>query len=244
MSHRFTLSFSVCAAATLASLPMLFGCSDATKPSEIAEVRIVNVSPTTGAITANSEGRTVSSGVAFQTSTQAGGCGTVEEGHEAIDWVLANTTTDLGSTSFNWIAQHDYTVLFYGPNNAIVYPETFSNPAAGNMAIRFINATGTAGDIYLTTQAATISGAPTVANLAAGQASGFNSSSAPGGTFVEYPVANIRVRMFNVGQSSGTPRADFTIAGLAASRVGTVILTPPATGGTTTGFIVGPCATS
>ena len=111
------------------------------------------------------------------------------------------------------------------------------------MALRFINATGSAGDIYLTTPTGPISGAPTVQNLAAGSVSGFNSSSAPGGIFVStYPTANTRVRLFNVGATTGNPRADFTIGSMGANRVGTVVLTPAPSGGSTTGFLVNSCA--
>src|SRR4029079_18385159 len=97
------------------------------------------------------------------------------------------------------------------------------------------------GDIYLTPPTSGIGAAPTVGNLAAGQVSGFNSASAPGGTFVQYAVANTRVRLFNVGQTTGSPRADFTIGSMPANGVATIVLTPPPSGGSTTGFMVMPC---
>jgi hypothetical protein len=142
---------------------------------------------------------------------------------------------------YNFVAKQNYTVVFYAPNNAVVYPDVFTNPAAGNNAIRFINATGTPGDIYLSQPTANIVSPPTIANLAAGQVSGFNSTSAPGGTFIEYSNVNTRVRLFNVGQTTGTPRADFTIASMPANHVATIVLTPPPTGGSATGFMVMPC---
>ena len=246
MSHRFTRPFGVGTLATFAALASLglvaCGGSDATDPNEIANVRIVNASVSAGAITAHSEDRTIATNVAFQTSTLSGGCGTVEHGgDEQIDFVAAGTTNGLGQVQYNFEAKKSYTVVFYGSNTATVYPEVYTLPATGNNALRFINATGSTGDIYLTTTTAGISGAPTVAALASRQASGFNSGSAPGGTFVEYPQSNIRVRMFNVGQTTGAPLADFTIPAIASNRVATIVLTPPPVGGSATAFMVGSC---
>ena len=59
--------------------------------------------------------------------------------------------------------------------------------------------------------------------------------------FRQYPTVNTRVRLFNVGQATGTPRADFTIGAMPANRVATIVLTPPPTGGSATGFMVMPC---
>lgn len=245
MSHRFNVVplSALTPLVAIASLAIVAGCSsDANQPDEIANVRIVNASTSAGPITANTEGRTIATNIAFQTSTLAGSCGTIEHGgDEKIDFVSAGTTNGLGSVQFNFVAQHNYTVVFYGPNNATVYEDVFTAPSSGNNALRFINATGTAGDIYLTTPNANISGSPTVSNLGAGQASGTNATT-PGGTFAQYSTANTRVRLFNVGQQAGTPRADFTIPLMPSNGVATVILTPPPSGSSTTAFMVGTCA--
>lgn len=240
MQHRLQVVLNL---AALASVAVLAACgSDANQPDEIANVRVLNASMSAGPITANTEGRTISSNVAFQTSTLSGACGTIEKGgDEQIDFVAAGTTNGLGSVKANFVPQHNYTVVFYGPNNAIVYPDEFTNPATGNNAIRIINATGTAGDVFVTIPSASISGSPSVANLAAGAASG-TSATATGGTFAQYPVANTRVRLFNVGQTTGTPRADFTIPAVPSNRVATVVLTPAPAGSSTTAFMAGTCA--
>ena len=81
--------------------------------------------------------------------------------------------------TYNFLPGQNYTVVYYGTNNVVVYPETFTAPSTGNAALRFVNATGSAGDLYLTTPTGTISGTPTVLNFAAGSISGFNSTSAP-----------------------------------------------------------------
>ena len=218
------------------------GGSDASNPSEISNVRIVNASVSSGPITANTEGRTIQTNVAFQTSALSGSCGTIEKGGDSqIDFVAAGTTNGLGSVKFNFQPQLNYTAVFFAPNTATVYLDQFSAPSAGNNAIRFINATGTAGDVYLTTPSANITGSPTVGNLAAGSASG-TSSSAIGGTFAQYANNLTRVRLFNVGQQTGTPRADFTINVMPSNGVATVLLTSPPSGNSSpTAFMVGPC---
>ena len=240
MLHRVSLAVS---AAALVPLAFAAACSsDATEPDEIANVRVVNASPTTASLGATTEGRVVASSVPFQGATQPGTCPTVEHGSdEQIDFTVGGTSNGLGSVQYNFVAKQNYTVVFYAPNNAVVYPDVVTNPAAGNNAIRFINATGTPGDIYLSQPTANIVAPATIGNLAAGQVSGFNSASAPGGTFVEYQAVNTRVRLFNVGQTTGTPRADFTIASMPANRVATIVLTPPPAGGSATGFMVMPC---
>jgi len=240
MPHRVRLAFSA-----VALVPLVFAAacgSDATEPDEIANVRVVNASPSTAGLGATTEGRVVATNVPFQAATQPGTCPTVEHGSdEQIDFTAAGTSNSLGSVQYNFVAKQNYTVVFYAPNNAVVYPDVFTNPAAGNNAIRFINATGTAGDIYLTQPTSNIAAPATVGNLAAGQVSGFNSASAPGGTFVQYAATNTRVRLLNVGQTTGAPRADFTIGSMPANGVATIVLTPPPSGGTATGFMVMPC---
>ena len=247
MQHRLTvapraaITSLVCAGA----ITLIAGCggSDASSPTESSNVRIVNASVSAGPITANTEGRTIATNIAFQTSTLGGSCGTVEKGgDEQIDFVSAGTTSGLGNVQYNFVAQQNYTVVFYGPNTATVYPDNFSLPASGNNAIRFINATGVAGDVYLTTPNGAITAPATVASLGAGSASGFNTSTAPGGTFAQYPTSNTRVRLFNVGQTTGTPRADFTIQVMPSNGVATIILTPPPSDGSATAFMVGPCS--
>ena len=233
MTHRFTLP--VGALAALASFALITGCSsDATKPGNFANMRIVNASASTGPISATNENRTVQAGVAFQTPSGAGGCGTVEEGSsEQVNFVLAGTQTGLAQVTMQVVANSNYTAVFFGPNNVGVFQESFTTPAAGNNDIRFVNATGSAGDVYLTTPGASLSGvSPTVANLAAGQASSTGQIS----------NGRTEIRMFNVGVNTGTPRVDFTIAGM-PNNTGTVILTVPPAGQTSpTAFVVGSCA--
>lgn len=242
MRSRPTLGTMATALVTLAGM-VACGSSKSTSPTLRSNVRIVNASSSTTGLNAVAGGQSLSSGLSFQNTNGAASCASVNSGTQTINFTSGTSTTNIGSVNYNFLPGQNYTVVYYGTNNAIVYPETFTAPATGNMALRFINATGSAGDVYLTTPTGTISGTPTVQNLAAGSVSGFNSSSAPGGTFVNtYPTANTRARLFNVGATTGTPRADFTIASMGANRAGTVVLTPAPSGGTTTGFLVNTCA--
>jgi hypothetical protein len=238
MKDRFTLAVS---AAALVSVGFISACSsDATKPNEIANTRFVNASPSTAALTATNEGRGVANNLNFQNTNAPAGCSTVEHGSdEEIVFTLGGGTTGLGSIKSQFIAQNNYTVVFYAPNTAAVYPDQFITPGNGLNALRFINATGAAGDIYLTAPSDGVSGSPTIANLANNSVSGL-STNAPGGTFVNYGTSQTRVRLFNVG-SQVNPRADFTITQLPGNRVGTVVLTPAPSGSSTTGFVVAVC---
>jgi hypothetical protein len=240
MKDRFALAMS---AAALASVGFVAACSsDANNPNEISNTRFVNASAGTASLTATNEGRGVASGLNFQNTNAPAGCSTVEHGgDEQIDFFLGGTSTGLGSIKFQFIPKNNYTVVFYAPNTSAVYPVQFTAPGAGVNALRFINATGAAGDIYLTDpNVLVVTGSPTVANLANNQVSGFNSSNSPGGTFVNYGTGLTRVRVFNVG-SQVNPRADFTISQLPSNRVGTVVLTPAPSGSSTTGFVTTVC---
>jgi hypothetical protein len=241
MPDRFTVALS---AAALASVAFLAACgSDATEPNEIANTRFVNASATTSSISATDEGRVVASGLAFQNTNQPSSCSTVERGSDVqIKFTLGGTTSDIGSVTAAFNAQANYSVVFYAPNNIVVYPDIFTAPGSGLNALRFINATGSAGDVYVTPPTTNqVTGSPAVANLGSNAISGFNSGTAPGGTFNTYDQGSTRVRLFNVG-SQVNPRADFTISGLPSNRVATVVLTPPPSGaGAPTGFLITVC---
>ncbi|HEY7236206.1 MAG TPA: DUF4397 domain-containing protein [Gemmatimonadaceae bacterium] len=245
MSDRFTMALSAAALASLALVVSSCSGSDATEPGETANVRFANASATTSTITVQEEERTAVAGLAFQNTNAAAGCASVEHGtSQNTVWFLGGTTNQLASMDVNFGSGNNYTSVFYGPNNVAVYLDSFTAPATGQNAIRFVNATSSAGDIYLTapSDVITSTSTPTIGNLGASQISGFNSSSATGGTFVSYADNLTRVRMFDVGVNTGTPRADFTIDGasLPSNRVTTVILTPAASSGAT-GFNVNPC---
>jgi hypothetical protein len=105
--------------------------------------------------------------------------------------------------------------------------------SAGNNALRLINATSTAGDVYVTPPA----GAVTAGFLAAGNAGPLAlSNTVPG--YVHRDIGHTQVRLFDVGVTTGPPRTDFALTGLPTSRLATVIFTER----TPTAFMVVPCA--
>ena len=241
------LSTTLATAAILATVALLVGCGDdnndnATEPEDLAIVRIVNASPSTAGLNASSpDDGTLATGLNFQNTNAASGCSTVEKNDNGrINFTAGSANTAVGGLDQYFVGRQSYTVVFFAPDNAVAFPESFGTPASGNMGLRFVNGTGAAGDLYLTTPTGAISGAPTIANFGNRQVSGFSDPVTTGGVFSEYPLTNTRVRLFNVGTTTN-PRADFTISNLAANHVGTVVLTPPPTGGTTTGFLVNTC---
>src|SRR6059058_1281723 len=115
MQHRFTVAprAAITSLFCAGAIAFIAGCggSDANSPTESSNVRIVNASVSAGPITANTEGRTIATNIAFQTSTLGGSCGTVERGgDEQINFVAAGSTNGLGSVQYNFVAQQNYTV--------------------------------------------------------------------------------------------------------------------------------------
>jgi hypothetical protein len=235
MLYRNTIVLSA-ALATFA----LIACSDSTDPEHQAAVRVANASVNTSGLTATDDDDNVlATGLNFQSSNSS--CSAISNGTPRVDF--SSGSTGMGQISFPAWPQQNYTILFFGNNNAISLVDLTALPPSGSNAFRFVNAQGTAGDIYLTAPNGSIVAPPTIANLAPGSVSGFDPNSAPGGSFVNYATSQTRVRMFNVGVTTGTPRADFTIGGLPASRVATVVVTPPPINSANpTGFLVATCA--
>ena len=91
--------------------------------------------------------------------------------------------------------------------SASLLTDSFSTPAAGNSALRFFNATGTAGDIYVTAPGGAVTGTPSSGNLAAGTATT---------TFSSFPNTDSQVRLFDVGTITSA-RGDVTLGALGAT---------------------------
>jgi len=247
--YMMRLSTTLATAAILATVVLLDGCSDDnhdnwTEHDDPSSVRIVNASPSTAGLSASSpDDGTLATGLNFQNTNAAANCSTVERNDNGrINFTSGSANTAVGALDQYFVGRQSYTVVFFAPDNAVAFPESFATPATGNMALRFVNGTGAAGDLYLTTPTGAISGAPTIANFGNRQVSGFSDPVTSGGVFSEFPLANTRVRLFNVGTTTN-PRADFTINNLAANRVGTIVLTPPPTGvASPTAFLVNTCS--
>jgi hypothetical protein len=239
MTHRITVAILATTALT-----MLAACSDddTTNPTtQTARVRVVNLDQTSANAGLYSNGNLVGSNVGF--GAAGANCIDVPVG-QSLSFRAAGATTDLTTNASPGLtAGQNYTVVLYRSGataqSAILSDNGITAPTADNNGIRFFNATGTAGDIYVTAPNGTISGTPSSANLAAGTAT-------TGATaFGSYPTANTRLRMFNVGSSTGTPRVNttFTSGNLSSARTGTAFLTESNMTGTSTNASVvsAPC---
>ena len=221
-------------ALVLAALSLTIACGDdddgPTLTTGEANVRVINASPTNASVSLANGSTTLASNVAF--GTGAATCATVPAGTQTL--TFRSGTTDLATTSLRTFDDDgNYTVILWNDgttSTATVLEDEFTAPGAGNNAIRFVNATGTAGDVYLTTADGAITGTPTSGNLTVGASS----------TFATFPNTSTRARLFDVGGTE-TARGDVTI-GTLTSGAGTVVFTDPATAGGASGFVVEPCS--
>ena len=224
----------------LALLPVvLIACDDdddgPTGNQQFANVRVINASPTTATAAVSVGGQSLGN-VAFRSGSAT--CFQVPVGSQTL--TFASGGSNVATTpAFNFQANQNATVVLFGTGatrTATVFADNFSAAAAGMNQIRFVNAQGTAGDVFVTTPTGAVTGTPS-ASIAAGQAS-------TGGSvgFLAFPTANTRIRLFNTGATTGTPRADLTLANLPASRTSTVVFTEAGTPAGATAFQVDPCS--
>jgi len=221
-----------------ASAFALTACGDdSTEPANAASVRFVNASVINAAVNATVGGTSVASNIGFQNTGTAGACVSVPAGSQSVGFAasVGGATIGAGAT-FNFTAGQRYTVVLYANGSTVVYQDQFTTPASGSNAIRFINGTSTAVDIFGTTATANVTGAPSVANLAA-----FTATGTTGGTaFASFANTLVRWRSFDVG-TTATARGDFTIANMPSNGVTTIVFTPAASAGGATAFMVNPC---
>jgi hypothetical protein len=227
------------AALVLALTPLvLVGCDDdddgPTGTQQFANVRVINASPTTASATVSVGGQS-SAPVAFRSGSAT--CLQVPVGSQSLTFASggANVAT---TAPFNFQANQNATVVLFGTGatrTATVFADNFSAAATGMNQLRFINAQTAAGDIFVTTPTGNVAGTPS-ASVAASAAS-------TGGSvgFLSFPTANTRVRLFNTGTTTGTPRADFPLGTLPASRTQSIVFVEAGTPAGATAFAVDPC---
>jgi hypothetical protein len=216
------------------ALAVMAACDDdPIGTQQTARVRIVNAANTNATVSAFRGSAQLGADVAFQAASACNTI-TVPTGQHVISFRNPGSATQVASVQHTFVANRDYlVVLMAAPLRAAVFEEQpLPTPAAGNNAIRLINATATAGDVYVTTP----TGTPTTAiNIASGESS-------TGAVYREFPIAATLARIFNTGETNfTTPRASHTLGATGTTRTATVILTPTATGGTVSGFQVPRC---
>lgn len=250
MSYRITTNFT--SLVVLASLAAVAACSsdknNNTGPNNsTANVRIINASSSTTGLNAMAGNTSLASGLNFQNTNMQASCVAVPAGTQSINFSSGSSTSSIGSVSnYNFQAGQNYTVVYYGNNNAVVYPESYTAPTTGNYAARFINATGGPLDIYTSAPSATLSSTstPAVSGLAAGSVSGYNSTTATGGTFSSYPTGSNYIRAFSAGANAGTatPVGTYTIGSMSTTGAQTIVFTPSNSGnGNATAFQFNSC---
>ena len=134
--------------------------------------------------------------------------------------------------SFSVDADEDFTAFAIGKLaanggtgiSAIVVPDDNGAPAAGNVKMRFVNASPAAGsvDIYVTAPAADIATAtPDVADLDFGSATAYLEKAA--GTYrVRVTTAGTKTVILNIGQTAGTAPPSPVIPALPALAAGAI----------------------
>jgi uncharacterized protein DUF4397 len=206
---------------------------DVVNPPQNAQVQFVNASTTTTGSVDIANGTTTLGSLA--TGTASASCQLVPAGSQSGITFKSGTTTVATLAPFTFEANKRYTVVLFGPNTATVFIDNFPDtPAAGQNALRVINATGTAGDVFIAAPNATLT-TPTFSNITA---NGITTN------FQTLNTTATSVSLFNVGTTTGTPRASFTLASdIGGNRIGTVVLTNAFGTPAATGFLVSPCTT-
>ena len=224
----------------------LGACSDDNNntlgPTNSAEIRVVNASTGLPSVGLFRNGNELVGGVGFQTASACTNLKRVPSGQQTLEFRSTTNPSTVKTVSANFAAGQRYTVVLYGPTNAlqaVVVPDeqTPVNATANNNRLRFINATATAGDIFATTGTGNATGTPTIAGLGAGAGTS--------GATMYQNLANtlVRFRLYNTGTTS-SPRGDYTInttTSFPTSRNATIVFTDAATGQTATAFQINNC---
>jgi hypothetical protein len=206
---------------------------------QTARVRVVNLNPNAASAGLYANGTLLGTNVAF--GSAGAQCVSVPIG-QALTFRASGQTTNLATVQTSTLAANQsHTIVLYAngttPQAAVLSDNNITAPTTGNAALRFFNASGTAGDIYLTSPGGALPTTATTANLAAGQATA---------TFGSYPTANTQIRVFNAGSATtGTPvfTANVTPTNLSSTRIGNVFLTNAnATGGANATLTTQPCS--
>ena len=232
---------SISRLAVITALVALGACGNddtASPTAQTAKVRVVNLLPTAPSAGLYADGRQVGSNVAFGSASAT--CMDFPVG-QAISFGNAGDPYSIARTGSTFAAAGNYTMVLYARSGSpVIWVFNDANvtaPTAGNNSLRVVNATDSAGDVWITPPNAALSGTPSLANVP-------TEGTLP--TFQSYPTADTQIRLFNPGTTTGTPRVNttFSSTNLSSSRVGTAFLTGlNQTGSSTNASVVAaPCA--
>jgi hypothetical protein len=230
--------------ASLAALALMAACNKESTVvqldhSDVASVTVVNSTPL---VVKPYVGTQLASSSNLQAASWMQSCAFIPPSSTTLTFkALADTniavtapTTFAAGTRYSTILVQNGTAA-----SAIVLPETWTNLTPGNYGVRIVNATGQAGDFYVTDAAGTMPTTPT-ASLAVNTATGGTT-----GAYLAEPVTTPRVRMFATGNTT-TQLATITLSSTSLTtnvswvNPVTVVFTKNA-GGTITAFTFGQC---
>lgn len=224
-----------------ASALLLAGCNGdkSTAPTQFAQVRLVNASSNTPSANVFLGSQVLASTLTFGGSSAS--CVKVPAGAtQVLTFRPTSGSSTIATVSQNYLVDGNYTVTLLGGgtvHTALALNDLYTAPTAGNAAIRFMNATATAGSVHATPAATTTL---TAATMVPG-AENLASNSATSGGFLSVPLTSNRIRFTDVGVFTGTPRADINPLTLPSTRVTTVVFTDPGSPAGPTYFMVSPC---
>lgn len=214
------------------------GCDDdpTNPPQQTATVRVINAATGTANV-AVLHGQS-STPIATVSYRAASSCVEVPAGSQTLTFRVGNDT--LTTTDFSFDANERYTVVIADdlPGTgeiAAVFADDVA-PTAANNALRFINATATAGDVRVLVPGGTT-------QLASGNLSPFGLYTDPGAghDFIHRGTNETDVRLYDVGETAD-PRAELSLTGqMPSSRVATVVFFDPGTPAGATSLVVGRC---
>lgn len=218
--------------AALAASVLLLGCSDdSNSPSRNALLRVVHASPDAPAVDVLLDGKVVLNNVAYQAFS---GYLTVPAGTRNVKVNAAGTSTTVLDLTGTLKADSAYTVVAFDQLSnlqALGLDDDLSDPAAGNVKVRLVHGSPTAGtvDIYVTAPGADLTGlAPTLSQVDLGVESGY----------LEVPAGDYQVRITPTG--SKTPALDTGTLTLTAGQIRTAIAVDAPGGGLPLGVILMP----
>ena len=204
---------------------------------EVARIRIVNAAPGVGNVEVQRVGATASLAQNLNYGAFSQSCIQIPAG-EAQTLNFRQGAATIASVTFTPAADAEYSVFLTGSGTTrrVVVLDDAHTAATGFNGVRFINASSGPGDVYVT--------APNGELVAANRVHGNIGVTALGNSepgFMATEVARTQVRLFDVGVTTGTPRADLTLSGLPTSRLVSVVLADPASAGPSASFVTYPC---
>lgn len=208
------------------------------RPQQYATVRVINAAvppvDTLAIFRSGVEGVPV----VFARARMASDCIVVPAGTTTLRFRQIRGATDLATIQYDFTAGERYTIVFSGnaqARQATVLTDVFTPPdTAVSNQVRFINATSTAGNVHATVPNAT-PGTPVATNLAVIGTSNADPS------WLTIPRASTQIRLFNVGTTTGTPRATFNLTVPATTRTTSVVFMDAGTPAGVTALRVDPC---